>query len=154
MTLNLTSEAFAAGETIPTKYTCDGDGVSPPLQWTEPPAGTKSVALIVDDTDAPRSTFVHWVFYGLSPDKRRLPEGVPVDERPAAGGVNGKNSAGGSGYTSPCPPSGSHRYFFRLYALDSELSAAPGLSKEQLLQAMDGHILAQGELMGTYARRS
>ena len=108
----------------------------------------------IDDPDAPRSTFVHWVFYGLSPDKRRLPEGVPVDERPAAGGVNGKNSAGGSGYTSPCPPSGSHRYFFKLYALDSDLGAAPGLSKEQLLQAMDGHILAQGELMGIYARRS
>jgi len=152
MSIELTSTAFAAGEPIPAKYTCDGDNVSPPLEWGQPPAGTESLALIMDDPDAPSGTFVHWVYYDLAPTVSGLPEGVSTDEKPSQGGTNGKNGAGRSGYTGPCPPSGSHRYFFRLYALDSELGAAAGLSKDQLLQAMEGHLLAQGELMGVYSR--
>ena len=152
LTMSLTSTAFAAGESIPAKYTCDGENVSPPLEWDEPPTGTRSLALIMDDPDAPSGTFVHWVYYDLPPDMRGLPEGVSIDEKPSQGGTNGTNGAGRSGYTGPCPPSGTHRYFFRLYAVDYELDASPGLTKNQLLQAMAGDILAQGELMGTYSR--
>jgi Raf kinase inhibitor-like YbhB/YbcL family protein len=152
MTMSLTSTAFAAGESIPTKYTCDGENLSPPLQWDQPPAGTKSLALIVEDPDAPSGTFVHWVYYDLPPEMRGLPEGVSTDENPSQGGTNGKNGANAPGYTGPCPPSGTHRYFFRLYALDTKLDAAAGLTKDALLQAMEGHVLAQGELMGVYNR--
>ena len=152
MAIILTSTAFAAGESIPAKYTCDGKNISPPLQWEPPPAGTQSLALIVDDPDAPSGTFVHWVYYDLSPASRGLPEGVPANDKPTEGGTNGKNGANVSGYTGPCPPSGTHRYFFRLYALDSKLDAPAGLTKDQILQAMEGHVLAQGELMGVYSR--
>lgn len=152
MTMSLTSTAFAAGESIPPKYTCDGENVSPSLQWEQPPAGTQSLALIMDDPDAPSGTFVHWVYYDLPPALRALPEGVPAGEKPSQGGMNGNNGAGRSGYTGPCPPSGTHRYFFRLYALDTKLDAAPGLTKDKLLQAMEGHVLAQAELMGVYSR--
>jgi len=151
-TMTLTSTAFAAGDPIPTKYACDGDNVSPPLEWDEPPTGTRSLALIMDDPDAPSGEFVHWVLYDLPATLRGLPEGVSIDEKPSQGGTNGTNGAGRSGYTGPCPPSGTHRYFFRLYAVDYELDASPGLTKNQLLQAMAGDILAQGELMGTYSR--
>jgi len=151
-TMTMTSSAFAAGASIATKYTCDGEGVSPPLQWDAPPSGTQSIALIVDDPDAPSGTFVHWVIYGLPPSQRSLPEGVSTDERPATGGVNGQNGAGKLGYTPPCPPSGVHRYFFRVYALDVNLDATPGWTNNQLLQAMNGHIIGQAELMGTYGR--
>jgi len=150
--ISLVSTAFADGESIPVKYTCDGDNVSPPLQWGNLPEGTQSLALIVDDPDAPSGEFVHWVLYDLPPTLRGLPEGVSTDERPSQGGTNGKNGANVSGYTGPCPPSGAHRYFFRLYALDYRLDASPGLSKSQLLQGMEGDVLAQGELMGTYSR--
>jgi Raf kinase inhibitor-like YbhB/YbcL family protein len=151
-TMTMTTTAFAQGAAIPLKYTCDGDSVSPPLQWDEPPAGTQSLAVIVDDPDAPAGMFVHWVIYGLPPTLRGLPEGVSVDAKPSTGGLNGNNGAGKSGYTGPCPPSGVHHYFFRLYALDAALDATPGWTKVQLLQAMEGHILAQAELMGTYSR--
>jgi len=153
MTMSLTSAAFAAGESIPPKYTCDGENVSPALQWDQPPAGTQSLALIMDDPDAPSGTFVHWAYYDLPPTSRGLPEGVPSGEKPSPGGTQGSNGAGKSGYTGPCPPSGSHRYFFRLYALDTKLDAAPGLTKDKLLQAMEGHVLAQAQLMGVYSRR-
>jgi Raf kinase inhibitor-like YbhB/YbcL family protein len=152
LTMSLTSTAFAAGESIPAKYTCDGENVSPPLEWDEPPTGTRSLALIMDDPDAPSGEFVHWVIYDLPPTLRGLPEGVSTDERPSQGGTNGKNGANVMGYTGPCPPSGAHRYFFRLYAIDYRLDASPGLSKSQLLQAMAGDILAQGELIGVYSR--
>jgi len=151
-TMTMTSSAFAAGASVPTKYTCDGEGVSPPLQWDAPPSGAQSLALIVDDPDAPSGTFVHWVIYGLPPSQRSLPEGVSTDQRPATGGLNGQNGAGKLGYTPPCPPSGVHRYFFRLYAIDVNLNATPGWTKDQLLQAMSGHVLGQAELMGTYGR--
>jgi Raf kinase inhibitor-like YbhB/YbcL family protein len=150
--MSLTSTAFAAGESIPTNYTCDGENVSPPLEWGQPPARTQSLALIVEDPDAPSGTFVHWVYYDLPPEMRGLPEGVSTDDKPSQGGTNGKNGANALGYTGPCPPSGTHRYFFRLYALDTKLDAAAGLTKDALLQAMEGHVLAQGELMGVYNR--
>ncbi len=152
-TMTMTSPAFAAGGSIATKYTCDGEGVSPPLQWDVPPSGAQSLALVVDDPDAPSGTFVHWVIYGLPPSQRSLPEGVSTDAQPATGGLNGQNGAGKLGYTPPCPPSGVHRYFFRLYALDVNLDATPGWTKDQLLQSMSGHVIGQAELMGTYGRR-
>lgn len=151
-TITMTSSAFAAGAKIPAKYTCDGESLSPPLQWDAPPSGTQSLALIVDDPDAPSGTFVHWVIYGLPPALRALPEGVSTDERPATGGLNGTNGAGKLGYTGPCPPSGVHRYFFRLYAVDVKLDSTVGWTKDELLQAMNGHVLGQAELMGTYSR--
>jgi Raf kinase inhibitor-like YbhB/YbcL family protein len=153
MTLELTSSAFSAGDAIPAKYTCNGDGTSPPLQWTSPPAGTQSLALIVDDPDAPNGTFVHWVIYNLPPSARGLPEGVPTDGSLADGSLNGNNGANNLGYTGPCPPSGTHHYHFKVYALDVKLDAAAGWSKDQLLGGMQGHILAQGELVGLYAKQ-
>jgi hypothetical protein len=152
MTISMSSPAFADGELIPVKYTCDGENVSPPLEWGGLPAGAQSLALIMDDPDAPSGTFVHWVIYDLPPTLSGLPEDVPSDEKPSVGGTQGNNGAGKLGYTGPCPPSGTHHYFFRLYALDARLDAAAGLSKDKLLQAMEGHVLAQGELMGIYSR--
>lgn len=150
--MTMTSSAFAAGAKIPAKYTCDGESLSPPLQWDASPSGTQSLALIVDDPDAPSGTFVHWVIYGLPPALRALPEGVSMDELPATGGLNGKNGAGSLGYTGPCPPGGVHHYFFRLYALDVKLDSSAGWTKDQLVQAINGHVLGQAELMGTYSR--
>jgi Raf kinase inhibitor-like YbhB/YbcL family protein len=153
MTIELTSTAFNAGEAIPAIYTCDGDDISPPLQWQNLPEGTGSLALIMDDPDAPRGTWVHWVLYNIPPSTGELPENVaPADSLPG-GGSQGRSSWNRVGYGGPCPPGGTHRYFFKLYALDAELDLAPGATKEQLLAAMEGHILAQGELVGTYARR-
>jgi len=151
--IELTSPAFTDGSDIPTKYTCDGEGVSPPLEWSNLPGGTKSIALIVDDPDAPGRTFVHWVLYAISPDARGLPENVPDVDITPEGARHGKSGFGRIGYGGPCPPSGSHRYFFKLYALDSELGLEVGADKSDLLQAMEGHILAQGQLMGRYQRQ-
>lgn len=150
--LSLTSPAFPAGGEIPRKYTCDGDDVSPPLEWGTPPPGTQSLALIMDDPDAPVGTWDHWLVYNLPADARGLPEGVVVGPKAGAMGCSGKNSWGNLGYGGPCPPSGQHRYFFRVYALDTMLDLATGANKAQLLAAMAGHVLAQGELMGTYQR--
>jgi hypothetical protein len=152
MTLSLTSSAFAAGESIPTKYTCDGDNISPPLEWGQPPSGTQSLALILDDPDAPSGIFVHWVIYDLPPTLRGLPEGVSTDGHPAQGGTNGKNGAGSLGYTGPCPPSGTHRYVFRLFALDTKLNADPGLTSNELQQAATEHTVANAQFEGTYSR--
>lgn len=151
--IELTSPAFIDGSDIPTKYTCDGEGVSPPLEWSNLPGGTKSIALIVDDPDAPGRTFVHWVLYAISPDARGLPENVPDVDITPEGTKHGRSGFGRSGYGGPCPPSGSHRYFFKLYALDSGLGLEAGADKGNLLQAMEGHILAQGQLMGRYQRQ-
>ena len=147
MSLNLTSDAFANGQSIPAKYSCIGKNISPALAWNDPPAGTKSFALIVDDPDAPMGTWVHWVLFNLPADARNLQESADT----SAVSV-GKNSSGNMHYDGPCPPSGTHRYFFKLYALDSNLSLSPGATKEQVLKAMDSHILAQGELMGTFSK--
>jgi Raf kinase inhibitor-like YbhB/YbcL family protein len=147
---NLTSPAFANGETIPSGYTCDGGDISPPLQWSQPPPGTGSLALIADDPDAPVGTWVHWVIYDLPADLRSLPEAVPAGAELPQGGRHGQNSWKRTDYGGPCPPGGTHRYFFKLYALDSLLGLDAGATKAQLLKAMQGHILAQAELMGTY----
>jgi len=152
MSITVSSTAFTAGASIPAVYTCTGRSVSPPLAWGEPPAGTKSFALIMDDPDAPIGTFVHWVIYNIPASNRGLPEAVPANAKLADGTQQGNNGAGRAGYTGPCPPSGTHRYFFKLYALDNLPSLASGDGKDQLLNAMQGHILAQGELMGTFSK--
>ena len=153
MVFELMSPVFVAGEAIPLKYTCDGDDVSPPLAWSDPPAGTQSFALICDDPDAPVGTWVHWVLYDLPADARELPEAVPSDAELPDGGRQGNNSWPRIGYGGPCPPSGSHRYFFKLYALDTVLGLDAGATKKELLRAVEGHVLAQVELMGTYSRQ-
>lgn len=152
MAFQLTSTAFAAGEKIPRKYTCDGDDISPPLQWTDAPQNTQSFALISDDPDAPVGTWVHWVLYNVPGTSTSLPEAVPKQDELPDGSRHGRSSWGRSAYGGPCPPGGTHRYFFKLYALDTVLELAAGAGKEQLLQAMEGHILAQTELMGLYSR--
>jgi Raf kinase inhibitor-like YbhB/YbcL family protein len=151
--MELHSAAFEPGGAIPEKYTCTGEDVSPALQWSDPPSTTASFALIVDDPDAPGNTWVHWVLYDLPADARGLPESVSAEPQLAGGGVHGNNSWGRLGYGGPCPPSGTHRYFFKLYALDTNLDLAAGAPKEQVTQAMEGHILAQAELLGTFTHQ-
>lgn len=153
MTIQVTSSAFHEGGSIPTKYTCDGQNISPPLSWSVIPDGTKSIALIVDDPDAPRGDWVHWVVYDLPTSLRELPEHVPNEKILGNGGRQGTNDFGKIGYGGPCPPSGTHRYFFKVYALDKELGLAPGASKAQLLMAMEGHVLSQGRTLGNYTHK-
>ena len=152
--LSITSDAFASGQSIPAKYSCIGRNISPPLAWNEPPTGTQSFTLIMDDPDAPVGTWVHWVLYNISSAKRGLQEDLLITGKnidPNAIYV-GKNSSGNIGYDGPCPPSGAHRYIFKLYALDTTINLLPGATKEQVLKEMDGHILAQGELVGTFSK--
>jgi len=151
MSLSISSTAFASDQPIPAKYSCLGEGISPPLAWSDAPPGTKSYALIMDDPDAPMGTYVHWVIYNMPVSSTGLPESVSKDPKLADGSAQGPNSTGHAGYTGPCPPSGTHRYFFKLYALDTMLEAS-GAGKEELLNAMQGHILGQGELMGTFSK--
>lgn len=151
MALSLTSTAFTQGQGIPAVHSCDGKGVSPPLAWSAAPAGTNSFALIMDDPDAPMGTYVHWVIYNIPASVKALPEGMPSQAMLPDGTVQGPNTSGRTSYAGPCPPSGTHRYFFKLYALDAILKL-PAAGKDDLLQAMQGHILAEGELMGTYSR--
>jgi len=152
-TMTLTSSVFTHGAMIPKDYTCDGRDVSPPLSWSEPPEKTQSFALIMDDPDAPMGTWVHWVIYNIPATARGLAEGVPTNADLPDGSRQGRNSWRRIGYGGPCPPSGTHRYFFKLYALDTVLTLASGATKDELLKAMEGHILAQAELMGRYSRR-
>ncbi|MBN1417282.1 MAG: YbhB/YbcL family Raf kinase inhibitor-like protein [Planctomycetes bacterium] len=150
MTIALTSNAFPAGGKVPAKYTGEGADVSPPLAWTAVPPGTKEFALICDDPDAPRATpWVHWVLYKIPPGATGLAEGS------AGGGTEGKNDFGRTAYGGPMPPPGHgvHHYYFRLYALGVALDLKPGATKAQLLKAMKGHVLAEGELIGTYERK-
>lgn len=150
--MTLESPAFAAGQPIPQKFTCEGADVSPPLRWSDPPAGTKDFALIADDPDAPAGTWVHWVLYNLPAETRSLPEAVPKSAS-AAGGAQGQNDFRKTGYGGPCPPPGKpHRYFFKLYALGAALALPAGTQKKDVERAMQGHILAQAELVGTYQR--
>lgn len=158
MALSLTSSMFAHGGAIPRRYTCDGDDVSPPLAWTGVPDGTRSLALIVDDPDAPdprapKMTWVHWVLYDLPPETTGLPEGVASRDLPA-GTREGVNDWKRTGYGGPCPPRGRHRYFHKLYALDAALGDLGKITKSRLEAAMQGHVLAQTELVGTYERSS
>jgi len=152
MKLTVTSTAFPEGGKIPAKYTCDGANISPPLSWTKGPEGTKSYALIADDPDAPMGTWVHWVMYNVPVSVTSLPENVPKSEKLKEGSVQGTNDFKRDGYGGPCPPGGTHRYYFKVYALDTVIKAGPGLTKKKLLGEMEGHILGQGELMGKYSR--
>jgi len=151
-TMELTSPSFKNEEMIPAKYTCDGLNISPPLSWRNAPVNTKSFALICDDPDAPVGLWVHWVIFDIPATVNVLPEKVSRAENIAGSGKNGKNTSGRYGYDGPCPPGGTHRYFFKLYALDTILNLPPGLTKDELLKAMKGHILAETQLMGRYKR--
>ena len=149
----LKTTAFQPGGDIPKQFTCDGADISPALSWTTPPAGTQSFALIMDDPDAPRGTFVHWVLFNLPASERHLPERVPGNEELRSGARQGINGFPKTGYGGPCPPGGKpHRYFFKLYALDTKLNLNAGTDKQGVEEAMKGHVLAQAELMGRYAR--
>jgi Raf kinase inhibitor-like YbhB/YbcL family protein len=151
-TLALTSSAFENGGTIPEQYTCTGHNESPPLQWTGVPDGTRSLALILDDPDAPSGTFVHWMIYNLSPTANGLPEGVSATAS-VADSEQGINGSGTIGYTGPCPPPGKpHHYHFRLCALDQKLELKAGAAAHQVEAAMKGHVLGKAELVGIFAR--
>ena len=138
---------------IPPKYTCDGSDVSPPLSWSAVPAKTKSLALIADDPDAPRGTWVHWVAWNIPVTVHDLEEGVPKRDTFPNGMKQGTTDFRSIGYGGPCPPSGTHRYFFKLYALDTSLTLPPSTTKKDLEKTMQGHVLAQSELTGRYARK-
>jgi Raf kinase inhibitor-like YbhB/YbcL family protein len=151
--MELTSTAFREGDTIPKQFTCDGQDISPTLRWSGAPEGTKSFALIGDDPDAPRGTWVHWVLFNLPTEAHELPEGVPAQKVLPSGAKQGTNDFRKIGYGGPCPPPGKpHRYFFKLYALDRLLELKEGATKQQLLDAMKGHIVAEGQLMGKFGR--
>jgi Raf kinase inhibitor-like YbhB/YbcL family protein len=154
MSLDLKSDAFVSGQSIPAKYSCIGKNISPALTWGNPPDGTRSFALIVDDPDAPMGTWVHWVLFNIPADQRSLAEDLPVTGKNVDPNAVyfGRNSSGNTRYDGPCPPSGTHRYYFKLYALDALVDLLPGATKDELLKAMKGHILAQGELMGTFSK--
>lgn len=155
MSLELKSDAFVSGQSIPAKYSCIGKNISPALTWNDPPAGTQSFALIMEDPDAPAGTWVHWVLSNIPVERRGLEEDIAVTGKNVAntnGIFVGTNSAGKIGYDGPCPPSGTHRYYFRLYALDIQIGLLPGATKEDVLREMDGHVLAQTELMGTFSK--
>ena len=152
MSLTLTSRAFAHGAAIPSRHTCDGQDMSPPLAWNEPPSGTKSFVLINDDPDAPMGTWVHWIVYNLPASVRQLPEAYPPDAERPDGTRQGTTDFGRIGYGGPCPPSGTHRYVFTLNALDTTLSLGSGATKAQVEAAIQHHVLARAQLMGTYRR--
>ena len=149
----LISSAFQAGADIPRKYTCEAEDVSPPLRWENAPAGTKAFALIADDPDAPGGTWVHWVIYDLASATKELAEAMAKTEALANGAKQGVNDFRKIGYGGPCPPPGSaHRYFFKLYALDATTQLKPRATKQEVLEAIKGHMLGEGELLGRYRR--
>lgn len=145
--MTIISPAFEPGEEIPVEYTCDGENLSPPLEFYDVPKNTKSLALILDDPDAPAGVFTHWVVWNISPETPEIEEGVPV-----SGAVEGVNSAGRTGYTGPCPPTGTHHYYFRLYALSDRIDLPNSSTREELDVAMEDLSLAEAEMMGTYGR--
>ena len=150
--MKIISSAFEEGAMIPKKYTCDGIDISPALEWSLVPDGTKTFALICDDPDAPMGTWVHWVLFNLPGDIKKLSENVPPLEVLTNGAKQGKNDFGKIGYGGPCPPGGTHRYYFKVYALDEKINVEAGVTKSELLKAMEGHILSEGQLMGRYKR--
>jgi Raf kinase inhibitor-like YbhB/YbcL family protein len=151
--IRLTSTAFEHGGRIPHVHSCEGDDVSPPFQWSGAPVSTRSYALVCEDPDAPRGTYVHWVLFNIPADAVELARGVPTVPELPSGARHGRNTAGDTAYAGPCPPPGNpHRYFFRLYALDISLNLPAGTTKPELEKAMNQHIVAQGTLMGTYQR--
>jgi len=145
--MKITSSAFQGGGNIPSKFTCDGGDSSPPLQIAEIPSGAKSLVLVVDDPDAPSGLFTHWIVWNISPQTNAIAEGS------APKGVQGTSDFGKSDYGGPCPPSGTHRYYFKIFALDRELNLPSGTKRNQLDAALKGHVVAQGELMGRYSRK-
>lgn len=153
MSIEVTSSAFEDGGFIPSRHTCQGEDVSPPLHWKHVPAEARSLALVCDDPDAPVGTWVHWVLYDVPPAFSELPEGIPPTEITPDGAKQGLNDFRRLGYGGPCPPPGAaHRYFFKLYALDIEPGLPAGATKADLLRAMEGHVLAEGQLVGLYQR--
>lgn len=153
MSIKLTSPSFDHGGSIPVKYTCEGEDVSPPLVWSDVPDGTRSLALVCDDPDAPSGTWVHWVMYDIPPKFSELSEGVPTTEVTPRGAKQGMNDFKRLGYGGPCPPRGdAHRYFFRIYALDIAPGLPAGATRADLQRAIEGHVLEQGELVGLYER--
>ncbi len=153
MAIAIKSSAFEHEGMIPSKFTCDGADVSPPLEWTGVPEDVDSLVLISDDPDAPGKTWVHWVLFNLSPEVSSLEEDMPKDKKLDSGAVQGVTDFGRNGYGGPCPPGGTHRYFFKLYALDTTLDLGPSAKKSDVVKAMEGHVLAEGQLMGKYARQ-
>ena len=150
--MKILSPAFQHEGMIPIKFSCKGDDISPPLKWENAPAGAKSFVLVCDDPDAPMGTWDHWLLFNIPASVTELQEGVPAQAELPNGARHGKNSWGRKDYGGPCPPGGTHRYFFKFYALDTLLDLKPGASKRELLNAMQGHILAQTELMGKFKR--
>lgn len=148
--MNLTSTAFQNNATIPSQYTCDGTDISPPLTWQDVPANTKSLVLIVDDPDAPMGTWDHWIIFNIAPSVSSLPENITALP---PGAIEGTNSFGKTNYGGPCPPHGKHRYFFKLYALDTTLPLQNNVNKKAVESAMQGHVLAQSTLIGLYQRQ-
>ena len=152
MEIKLTSTAFKEGELIPKKYTCDDKNVSPPLGWSGIPIATQSIALICDDPDAPMGTWVHWVIFNIPASVKKLNENIPLNKVFEDGTVQGNNDFRKIGYGGPCPPGGTHRYFFKIYALSKRVELPPGATKDELIREMEGCILAEGGLMGKYSR--
>ena len=152
MAIEVSSSAFNEGESIPSQYTCDGKDISPQLKWSGVPDEARSIALIADDPDAPGKTWVHWVLFNLPPETTSLDENMPGDVELENGAKQGITDFGDHGYGGPCPPGGTHRYFFKVYALDTELDLNSDVQKDDVVSAMDGHILAEGQLMGTYTK--
>ena len=153
MAFELTSGAFTEGALIPNKHTCEGEDLSPPLRWSNPPPGTRSFVLIADDPDAPAGTWVHWVIFNIPIDVRGLAEGLPAQEALPNDAQQGLNDSREIGYGGPCPPPGKpHRYYFKLYALDCELALKSRATKAQVVEAMRGHVLAEAQLMGRFGR--
>jgi len=153
MTLPLSSSVFQDAGNIPIKYTCDGQDISPPLTWGEPPSDTQSFALIMDDPDVPGGVFTHWLVFNLSADSRELTEAIPTQNELGNGALQGRNDFDRIGYGGPCPPSAAaHHYRFTIYALDQQLDLTAGASRKQVLDAIEGHILARGQLTGVYQR--
>lgn len=153
MSINVTSPRFEKGKPIPRKFTCDGDDISPLIRWDGLPKATVSVALLMDDPDAPNGTYTHWIVYNLPADSEGLEEIVPIQKNLDNGAIQGKNDFGKYGYGGPCPPQGeTHRYFFKVFALDKKLDQEDGSDRGTLLQSIKGCIIDQGEYMGTYKR--
>jgi Raf kinase inhibitor-like YbhB/YbcL family protein len=152
-TMKVESSAFSEGGLMSARFSCDGEDISPLLTWKEAPAGTRSFALICDDPDAPMGTWIHWVIYNIPGNAMQLEENIPPHKELSNGTMQGTNSWSRIGYGGPCPPSGTHRYFFKLYALDTMIELKPGVNKDQLFRAMAGHILAEAQLIGKYKRQ-
>ena len=150
--MQITSVAFKDGEDIPQKYTCDGDDVSPPLEWTSIPEETKTLTIICDDPDAPMGIWIHWVVFNVPGDSSGFPENIPPERELENGTIQGMNDFKKIGYGGPCPPSGTHRYFFKIYALDTVLDLPFGATKSHVMLSMEGHVLDEAHLLGTYRR--